>query len=167
MNFFNHFFQIRHRYFIPYLKKLNYISIAFYKKPIIKLDKQNKFDCEFINAKYIIEGIIYFENDFMLFENLDSSNKNYLFYSINFDKIQKSKRIFFYYSNIKTYIKRQFLFQNQGIEFFLKNGKSFFFNLLLEKNLEDLIIILEKKTKINLKNESITPYLKKWLNSQI
>ena len=133
MNFFNHFFQIRHRYFIPYLKKLNYISIAFYKKPIIKLDKQNKFDCEFINAKYIIEGIIYFENDFMLFENLDSSNKNYLFYSINFDKIQKSKRIFFYYSNIKTYIKRQFLFQNQGIEFFLKNGKSFFFNLLLEK----------------------------------
>ena len=59
-------------------------------------------------------------------ENSDSSNKNYLFYSINFDKIQKSKRIFFYYSNIKTYIKRQFLFQNQGIEFFLKNGKSFF-----------------------------------------
>ena len=167
-NFFhNHFFQISHKYFIPFLKKLNYKSIPFYKKPILNLDKQNKFDCEYINVKYIIEGIIYLENDFVLYENSDISNKNYLFTSINFDKIQKSKRILFYYSNIKKYTKRQFLFKNQGIEFFLKNGKSFFFNLLLEKNLEDLIIILEKKTKINLKNESITPYLKKWLNSQI
>ena len=163
----DHCFTISHKYFIPYLKKLNLKTIPFYKKPIRILDKKNKFDCEFINIKYIIEGIIYLENDFVLFENSDFSNKNYIFTSDKIDKIQKNKRILFYYSNIKKYTKRQFLFKNQGIEFFLKNGKSFYFNLLLEKNLEDLMIILENKTKINIKNESITSYLKQWEQSQI
>ena len=54
----------------------------------------------------------------MLFENSDFSNKNYIFTSEKIDKIQKNKRILFYYSNIKTYTKRQFLFNMQGIEFF-------------------------------------------------
>ena len=63
----------------------------------------------------------------MLFENSDLSSKNYIFASEKVDKIYQNKRILFYYSNIKTYSKRQFLFNMQGIEFFLKNGKSFFF----------------------------------------
>ena len=167
-NFFDSiYFSISHKYFVPYLKKLNFKNIKFYKKPIRILDKKNKFDCEFINIRYIIEGIIYLENDFVLFENTDLSSKNYIFASEKIDKIYKNKRILFYYSNIKTYSKRQFLFNMQGIEFFLKNGKSYFFNLFLEKNLEDLIIILEKKTKINIKNETITSYTKKWEKSQI
>ena len=81
----------------------------------------------------------------MLFENTDLSSKNYIFASEKVDKIYQNKRILFYYSNIKTYSKRQFLFNMQGIEFFLKNGKSYFFNLFLEKNLEDLIIKKRKQ----------------------
>ena len=69
----------------------------------------------------------------MLFENSDLSSKNYIFASEKVDKIYQNKRILFYYSNIKTYSKRQFLF------------KVFFFNLFLEKNLEDLIIKKRKQ----------------------
>ena len=165
-NFFNNkYFPISHKYFVNYLDKLKYITIPFYKKPIKISDDNKKYDCELINIKYSLGGKINITNNFILFENANIPYKEYIFTSVKIDRIQKNKRIIIYYSEIKDYIIREFLFRPQAIEFFLKDGKSYLFNLMKVENLDELILFLNEKTSIEKK--TIKKHSEEWHHSII
>ena len=160
INFFKDtYFKISHKYFVPFLNKLKFNTIPLFKKSIKIIDK-NVFDCELIKIKYSIGGKIYLTNNFILFENFQIPYNEYIFTSDKTDRIEKNKRIFFYYSEIKKYICKNYLFQFQSIEFFLKDGKSYLFNLLTQNNFEKVISIL--KTKINKTPKTIFKYQNLW-----
>ena len=165
-NFFtNKYFSISHDYFITYLDKLKYKTIPFYKKPIQILNNNEKYDCELINIKYSLGGIIHITHNFILFESAKINYDEYIFSSDKDDRINKNKKIIIYYSEIEDYIERVFLFNTQAIEFFLKDGKSYFFNLMNKENLNNLISFLNEK--IPKEKQSIRKYSEEWNNSLI
>ncbi len=161
INFFTEeYFQISHNYFVPFLNKLKFNTIPLFKKPIKIINDENVFDCELIKVKYVIGGRIHLTNNFILFENFKIPYNEYIFTSEKTDRIEKNKKIFFYYSTIKNYIYKNYLFQFQAIEFYLKDGKSYLFNLITNNNFEKIKSILE--TKIKNKSKKITKYQNLW-----
>ena len=161
INFFTEeYFQISHNYFVRFLDKLKFNTIPLFKKPIKIINDQNVFDCELIKVKYVIGGRIHLTNNFILFENFKIPYNEYIFTSEKTDRIEKNKKIFFYYSTIKNYIYKNYLFQFQAIEFYLKDGKSYLFNLITNNNFEKIKSILE--TKIKNKSKKITKYQNLW-----
>ena len=158
--FTNEYFQINYNYFVPFLSKLKFKTIPLFKKSIKIINKENVFDCELIKINYVIGGKIYLTNNFILFENFPIPYNEYVFTSEKTDRIEKKKRIFFYYSTIKKYICKNYLFQPQAIEFYLKDGKCYFFNFFTNNNFEKIKSILETKKKQKEKN--IFKYQKLW-----
>ena len=65
-------------------------------------------------------------------------------------KKKKNKTVVILFNEIEEIVERRFLLMWQGIEIYLKNGKSYFFNLLTKKDAEDLMLSIEKNP--NLKN---------------
>ena len=63
------------------------------------------------------------------------------------EELNYNKTVIIFYSDIEEIIERRFLFLWQGIEIFLKNGKSYIFNMLTYENYNNLI-----KNLKNIKN---------------
>ena len=136
--------------------------------------------CEFISAKYIIFGKIYICDKFILFKNensFDDKNIEFIFHSNKNEIVFNKKIIIIKHKDIEEIIIRAFAYNNQAFEIFLKNGKSYFFNLYKE----DYIIKFYKeieKIKIKFKLNYIIiedpkkaftnyKYTKKWENQEI
>ena len=60
------------------------------------------------------------------------------------EEIKYNKTVIIFYSDIEEIIERRVLFLWQGIEIFLKNGKSYFFNMITYENYNNLIKNLKK-----------------------
>jgi len=85
----------------------------------------------------------------------------------NRQKRIKEKTIIIFFSEIEEVIERRFLLMWQGIEIYLKNGKSYLFNLFSEKKKDIILnyfqeikstknIIKEKETNVDKKKDDIT-----------
>ena len=138
--------------------------------------------CEFISVKNIICGKIYVTDKFILFKNENNFNfKNikYIFHSEQKEITFNNKIILMRFSEIDEIITRSFLYNNQAFEVFLKNGKSYLFNLYKEEFLSQFYTCVFdksrlKKAKFNfsiINNPKKTfdelGFTKKWENGEI
>ena len=147
------------------------------------------YECEMITIKGSIFGYLYVFDNCLVFkselkndkrkkEDIDKlkgdDNINYLDYaccSIDYDHLKIDKKIILEYNDIKEVINRTFFFSWISLEIFLKNGKSFLFNLFNEETNDDLLEFLKQKKilvirKINefFKKEE---YSKRWKEEKI
>ena len=156
----------------------------YYQNLLINNNDDNliliSFDCELISIRHIIFGKIDLYDKFILFKNkdkLDDYDTSLEFiYSSGIKDISTNKKIIIInYNEIEEIITRTFAYNTQAMEIFLKNGKSYLFNLFHEKNLkkfyeniEDKIndenICIIKDTKNTFEKKGLT---KKWQMSQI
>ena len=138
--------------------------------------------CEFISVKNIICGKIYVTDNFILFKNENNFNfKNikYIFHSDQKEVTFNNKVIIMRFNEIDEIITRSFLYNNQAFEVFLKNGKSYLFNLYKEDFLTQFYTYIIDKRKLKKSKFSfsivINPkktfedlgFTKKWENGEI
>ena len=177
LKFFNDkFFNITHSYILSYLNKFQHRKIPFIKKNIGINQHESQFECELISIKYSLFGLFFIGENYLLFRNYQIDSKKYFILSFESDRIDKEKTIIIYFSEINEIKKRQFIFFDQALEFFLKNGKSYFFNFLSRHNYNNLLLKLKEKKNLNqelLKNdkkekeEKLKYYIEKYKNNKI
>ena len=137
--------------------------------------------CELIYIKNIIFGKIYICDKFMYFKNennFDDTNLSFIFHSEKKEIFLKEKIIIMQFEDIEEIITRTFSYNLQAIEIFLKNGKSYMFNLFNEiflnqfyseikkiksKNKKLSLIITEEPKIVFEKNE----FTKKWEKNEL
>jgi len=109
-----------------------------------------KQECEVIMISNIIcgnlnlkENLILFISDYKIKEKY-KKNIKYLFSSIYEDINDKNKIIIIKYNNIKEIIARRYIYGYRAFEIFLKNGKSYYFNLYSEEKILKLFEVMEK-----------------------
>ena len=122
----------------------------YYDDLFKKYLNNNYLNCELISIKSINVGKIYICKQFILFKNENNFNNNDLNYIFNSDikDIEyNNKIIVIYHKDIDEIFTRAFLYNNQACEIFLKNGKSYFFNLYKEEYLLNFYSKI-KKSKI-------------------
>ena len=137
-------------------------------------------NCELISPKNIVFGKIYVCDEFILFKNgnnFDTQNLLYIFHSYINEITFNKKIIIMQYKDIEEIITRTFLYNYQAFEIFMKNGKSYMFNVYNEeylnkffnkiKNIQlntlyDFIITEDLKSEFEKKG-----YTKKWENNEI
>ena len=154
-------------------------------------NNNNQFDAEFITIEGAIKGKIYIIDKYFIFTNLinekeekneksenswDKIIENLFVYNEN-DILIKNKKLFFPFNLIKSIYVKQFLFNNQSIEIYLKNNKSYYFNLKSINKCNSLINIIEKlnsNSSCNFKviknlieNFNQENYLDKYINNNI
>ena len=166
------FFKISHPYFVDFEKKIKNKSILL-KKKILNISKNIiSYYSEYVNINDNLFGKIYFEEHFLIFKSEENIPQDLKFY---FTEIStqplKEKIIIIFYEEIEYVIERRFLFLWQAIEFYLKNGKSYYFNLYENKEMNEVMNELSKrkvkiKRKIDLEKK-IENYLKKFENKEI
>ena len=144
------------------------------------------YDCEFISAKGSIFGNIFVFNNCLLFKSdlindkrkvLSKTEKNYEIASLyaccslEYDFLKKEKKILIEYKNIKEIINRTYVYNWIALEIFLKDGRSFYFNLFNEETLSDFFETLKiyklpiiKKPSEYFKKEE---FCKKWREEKI
>ena len=138
-------------------------------------------DCELISIKNIIFGKIYVCDKFLFFKNgnkFDEKNLSYIFHSVTKEITLNKKIIIIQWKNIEEIITRTFAYNYQAIEIFLKNGKSYMFNLFNELFLEqiykeikkiksknpELSFVITESPKITFEKNEFT---KKWDNNEL
>ena len=113
-------------------------------------------DCELITNKDVIFGSMLLTNEYFIFQsklNFDKYNNdiNYIFSTGESDLTKRKKQIIIKYKNIEEVFSRRFLFMYQALEFFLLDGKSYFFNLFKIENAKTTIEKLKEiKNKRNI-----------------
>ena len=177
LNFFDDkFFNITHSYILSYLNKFQHRKIPFIKRNIGINQKAYQFECELITVKYSLFGMFLIGENYLLFRNYQIDSKKYFILSFENDRIDKEKTIILYFSEINEIKKRQFIFFDQALEFYLNNGKSYFFNFLSRHNYNNLILKLNEKEELKnelLKNEKkekekkLSDYIKEYNNNKI
>jgi hypothetical protein len=89
-------------------------------------------ECELITLKGAIFGKISFQNDSIFFRSSDMDRpkeRKYRYGSLPIYLIRKKKNIIFHSSEVKEVHPRRFNSVHSSVEFFLKRGKVYFFNL--------------------------------------
>ena len=121
------------------------------------------YNCEMITVKGSIFGnILLFDNCLLFKSDLkndkrnkdkiskdeDLNNKHYLDYaccSIDYDHLNKEKKIIIEYNNIKEVINRTFFYSWVSLEIFMKDGKSYLFNFFNEATNNEVFTFLKQK----------------------
>ena len=155
-------FEISHPYFhresikkpsFPYL-----LPHYFYFMSIININNEEIYfseDCEIIKKTNIICGNIYLNKNFLFFFNNNEIKKEYrqnikyLFCSMVDDIKLKNKIILIKLKDIQEIINRRYIYDYRAFEIFLKNGKSYYFNLYSKENVLSFFKEIEK-----IKNEN-------------
>ena len=111
----------------------------------------NFYYCELlINRGSIFGKIVILENGILFlsdYEN-DKINKNTIEFAcctLDYDSLKENKKIFILYDEINEIFNRYFCFCWISQEIFLKNGKSYLFNLFNEKNSDEVFEIFKSK----------------------
>ena len=153
-----------------------------------KSENQDKhklfFECELISPKNASHGILFLNKNFLIYQvdtKFDTkkydNDEKYLISSSLSDLDQTEKQLIIPYCIIFQIIYRKFLFFNQACEFFLYNGKSYFFNFYKEENKNEFIkelkeiIKVKKIEKLEIIEDSIeyfnkNKYLNLWLEGK-
>ena len=133
-----------------------FLLLSNYPNNNIIFDNIKYYYCELITNHGSIFGKFFLLENGVLFlsdlENDKRNNENYLdfiFSTTKFDILKQQKRIFLDYSKINEIINRTFCFQKTSQEFFMKNGRTYFFNFFDEKNNQELFKLYKQKSKEN------------------
>jgi len=162
-------FEISHPYFkresikkpsFPYL----FPHYNLYKDILNNSNEQIYFnkECEAIIKTDIMCGNIILKEDYLYFINNNEIKKNYgkkieyLFCSLVDDIKLRNKIIMIKYQDIEEIISRRYIYDYRAIEIFLKNGKSYYFNLFVKENIN---LFFEEIEKIQNKNNKNNPYI--------
>ena len=137
------FFNITHNYFLDKIKYELKNNINFQKK-LFDFPCFTLFDVELLTIEDSIFGNLKIYKNFFIFQNCEIKNGiDYIFSSD--DIINKEKIIIIFFEDIKEIFQRRFLLMKQAIEIFLKNGKSYFFNLFKISNYIKFKEIIQQK----------------------
>ena len=117
------------------------------------------YECEIITLKGSIFGNIYVFDNCLLFKSELKNDKrriskkklekeyelglNYVCSTMEYDFLNKEKMIVMGYNDIKEVVNRTFSYIWISVEIFLKDGKSFLFNLFNEDNNSDFFDVLK------------------------
>ena len=119
-------------------------------------------ECEAIIKTDIICGNIILKEHYLYFINNNEIKNNYgkkieyLFCSLVDDIKLRNKIIMIKYQDIEEIISRRYIYDYRAIEIFLKNGKSYYFNLFVKENINSFF---EEIEKIQNKNNKNNPYI--------
>ena len=164
----NNFFTLGHEYYIPQDESIypDYkieLKHGFLYQPNFNLFSKsgdnnndapsNIFACEYNANDNTYYGNIRIRNKYLIFQtdmNFDPKQEytkdiRYLYSSIDIDITQIPKQIIITYNDIKTIVNRRYVYMNQAIEIFCKNGKSYFFNLFKNEYLLEFIMKLKSQ----------------------
>ena len=157
----NYNYKFQNKYIFPSKQLIRDNDSLFqeiFSKIIIK--EATKFECELITIQGTIFGYIYILDNCLLFKSeiendkrllKNKTEKDYemgLFYvccSIDYDFLKKEKIILMEFNNIKEVINHTFAYIWISLEIFLKDGRSFLFNLFNEDLHSDFFEILKQK----------------------
>ena len=196
LNFFaNRYFHISHPYFINRAKE------SKSKRIFPKISEQNDildyimdkndnsnitFIVDLVTNRCVYFGELIIGKHLIYFHNIDKEKflkgkteeeiENYLLCSPLCDYSPKNKKLYIFKKEITEIINRRFLYLFQACEFYLKNGKSYYFNLYSEEkkiqffslfgnkdyNSYDIKIISDLKTEFKRKD-----YTNQWLKNNI
>ena len=152
----NPYFNVSYSYYknkwnINNEKKINIIK-PHYTTYHLDIPENNIFHCELITNSKNIFGHIILTTHYLLFEHLsvdprkDSKDINiqleYIFSSLDGDIIVRDKQVLIFYQNITELLIRRFLYMWQSLEMYVKDGRSYYFNLFSEDKLKQLITLL-------------------------
>ena len=125
--------------------QMNFEDVKFYYSELITNHGS-------IFGKFIIfENGVLFISDYEKDKRNDSNYLDYVLSTTKYDFLKKPKKIFLDYNKINEIINRTFCFHWNSQEFFMKNGKSYFFNFFKVKYNEEIFDIYKSKLK-KLKN---------------
>ena len=114
---------------IIYSKKGSYLYFEQKDFEVIYNEKKNSYDYE---GFFSLNSIKYNLKEIMKNKKDKKSNKLY----------HKNKQILIFLDEIEEIVKRRVLLMWQGVEFYLKDGRSYFFNFLDTKKYQNFIKIL-------------------------
>ena len=184
-------FNISHSYFNrESIKKPSFpyfLPHYYYLKDIIeKCNETVVFneECEAIMKTNIICGNICLNEKYLYFINNNETkndcknNIKYLFCSMIDDIKLKNKIIIIKLKDIQEIIIRRYIYDYRALEIFLKNGKSYYFNLYLKEKVKSFFEIIEKIRNNNAENDfkiindpikyfENNKYYEKWRNNEI
>ena len=190
LNFFsNKYFKITHPYFKEKVQNIK-INRIFKKKSETNdinqfiLDKNdqdnNMFYVDLITNRNVVFGelivgkhLIYFhskDKKKFLFGKSEKEIEKWILCSSDGDYSSKKKKIYIFKDEITEIINRRFLYSFQACEFYLKNGKSYYFNFYSEEKKIKFFSLFSKKNFIisDLKSEfKKKNYTKLWLSDSI
>ena len=148
-----------------------YLDVIFLYPHIFNITEQKEelkfLECELVTIQCTYFGKIYFLENFIFFESskedprdISDNLETFMKYAISgrtqYNKCLKQKTILIYNEDISEIIQRRTLLQNQSIEIFHKNGKSYFFNFFKTDNIKKaydyLNIINQNLSKNNFPN---------------
>ena len=176
------FFSVSHKYINPTLiKETDINALYFYPHEYLRNNnkKESQFDCELVTNQFLYSGKMYIDEEFIFFTtekaqrekgNLEDNYKYIFSTKDNENKTDKMKSFIIFIKEIKEVIARRTLLMKQSIEIFIKNGKSFFFNLFKTKICDEIFnvfnginqnLLLKNKPQINLISKDIKLDVKK------
>ena len=190
LNFFiDNYFNITHPYFIEKAKQSKFKRIFKKKSEQNDINKfilnkndqdNNMFYVDLITNRNVVFGelivgkyLIYFHSkDKKLFLKGKSEKEieKWILCSNDCDYSNKKKKIYIFKDEITEIINRRFLYSFQACEFYLRNGKSYYFNFYSEEKKIKFFSLFSKKTIIisDLKSDfKKKNYTKNWLNNKI
>ena len=188
-NFFNNeLLQYTHKFlktnfnFVPPTRNYFYkICYYDYNKGNFPESEDKVYKTELITTEGAIYGKLYcFDNCFIFKsekkeddERVTKSNLDFVYSSIESDYLYKEKEIIMFYNEISEVINRRFLFNWIAIEFILKNGKNYFFNLFTKTHHKKFLSLLANKKEKFIIVENTKDFFKKkefskqWLKKEI
>ena len=163
-------------------------KISYYDSNKVKFDGMDErvFNCELITLEGGIFGKIYLMDNCVFFSSdgdkekdlrISDSDLDMCLSSLETDYLYKKKEIIFFFNEIEEILNRRFLFSWVGVEFFLKNGKNFFFNFFTKEQNKKLFSFFSSKKFPNKANLKIienckeffkkNEFSKKWIKKDI
>ena len=131
-----------------------------------------KENCEAIMKTKIVCGNIILKEKLLLFLNDNNiqkeygKNLKYLFSSIREDIKNQNKIIIIKYKDIKEIIIRRYIYDFRAFEIFMKNGKSYLFNLYSNQKISEIFDIFETKIKNKIYDYEIIKEPKEYFNKK-
>ena len=156
MKFFNSkFFPITHSYLndIKIENKVKYAN-KFYKaiSYLTTNKEESLFPCEMIKIRHTLRGYLYINVQFMYFFSynhvFDENSLDFAFSSqTKEEKQSEPKHTIILMSDIKEIVQKRFLYREQAFEIYLHTGRSYFFNLYSNAQLQLFLKTVGKTTK--------------------
>ncbi|CAG9323175.1 NBEAL1_4 [Blepharisma stoltei] len=134
------------------------------------------FECERIKVDGSYLGVIEITSDFLLFESEGKEKDDESIYegsSPICNQLATQKSILFESRDIKEVYGRRFMHRYSAIEFFLKSGKSYYFNLFTEENKTQAFRVMKiwerqgAKLYPKLSHEKLKKYKTWWCEGKI
>ena len=186
--YYHKFLKISHSYFNKnVIKKPSFPYFLPHYYELKSIIDQNKAtpdlfneECELIMKTNIMCGNIILKDKMMYFINNNEIKKKYgkdmkyLFSSLTDDIRSKEKIVIIKLKEIEEIIARRYVYEYRACEIFLKNGKSYYFNLYSKENLENFFKELEKFSILKniiianpIKYFKEKNYYKRWIEDEI